>query len=456
MSWVWASICHGLDILKHHAIWDIRDGNSAHAFTDNWIINPSYPRCVNYPNPNYKVSDFIIAETKSWNVPLVQDFFTNDNSQKICSMRVPLSGSDCLVCPYNKNGVLTVKSIYKLLASELPHNSIPIPDFYMYRALWRSPLLPRTHLFLWKCVENILPTGNMLVRYNNQHDDRCKMCNLGVSESPEHMLLHCSFAKDVWQHIPVVNSLVLQDSGTQISIKDWVTKWLISSHLQDHLVRTMNTAWCIWKARCSKVFEDKTSNPRMVARTAMSIAAETVNTLTTVPPCTILRNAAVVEPNDLILHPNCITIFCDGSFDKDTNKAGIGIVAMHSTDGFRGCKLISWRCISPEETECYALLEDAHWIRDQGFQNICLVSDAKNVMAYLNNYRDQISWSSCSVLDDCLFLLQDTQIICFKYVKRNLNILADIAARHSRVDNVSGEWHENNCPHFLQNVVNSI
>ncbi|XP_026430517.1 uncharacterized protein LOC113327553 [Papaver somniferum] len=350
-----------------------------------------------------------------------------------------------------------VKSVYKLLALELPHNSVQNPDIDTYKALWKSSLLPRTQLFLWKCIERILPTGSKLARYSNTHNDRCSLCNLNASETPEHMLLHCSYAKNVWSHIPVASQFVSQDFDTNISVKDWITKWLSSSQLQPHSDVVLTTSWSIWKDRCAKVFENASLNPMATAKTAIKIASETVGLLVSSSmPNTVNSDAPDNDSNFLqnTLH-NSIVIFCDASYDKDTNKSGIGIVAFNSTGTFKGCKLVSRYAASPEGAESAALLEAAKWIREKNFDVVYLVSDAKTVMAYLNNCRGQTSWSSCGFLEDCLFLLKDVNIIQFKHIKRDRNRAADTAAKYSRVGNVTREWDDLNCPFFLQNYVNS-
>ncbi|XP_026378107.1 uncharacterized protein LOC113272497 [Papaver somniferum] len=414
------------------------------------------PLCVSQPNPNYKVSTFIMHDTGAWNVPLVQAFFTRENCLKICSMKIPISGNDTLVWTYNKSGILSVKSVYKLLANEIPHNSNNNPDIEVHKSLWKSPLLPRTQLFVWKCVENILPTGSKLVRYNNNHDDRCKVCNSDVFETPEHMILHCSFARDVWSHIPSISNLILQDLNSSISLKEWVTKWLTTRQLQTHLVTVLNTAWCIWKDRCSKVFENKTPNPQFTARTSLRLSEEISSNIVTTP---ITNSVTSVQDNNASLlqqiSQDSLILFRDASFDKDTNKSGIGIVAMNAVGEFKDCKLISRSTTSPEDAESGALLEAAKWIREKNLQNVYLISDAKNIVAYLNHNRGQTSLTSCSILDDCLFLLKDHHLVKFLHVKRAINSAADAAAKHSRVSNISGEWDGNNCPYFLQNIVNS-
>ncbi|XP_026459082.1 uncharacterized protein LOC113359706 [Papaver somniferum] len=271
-------------------------------------------------------------------------------------MRIPVSGCDTLIWPFNKNGILTVKSVYKLLANELPHNFTPNPDLELHKTLWKTPLLPKTQLFLWKCVENILPTGSKLSSYSSNHDNRCKSCNSGVNDTPKHMILHCNFARNVWSNLPAVSHVIAQDLDSDISIKDWISKWLSTKNLLDKSIIVFTAAWCIWKDRCSKVFDNKPLNPQLTANTALSLADETVSSLVNdviSNPQTVVVN----EDNFLNTMPeNNLLVFCDASFDKDTNNSGVGIVAMNHAGSFKGCKLVDGAASSPEGAESLAIL----------------------------------------------------------------------------------------------------
>ncbi|XP_026436140.1 uncharacterized protein LOC113334002 [Papaver somniferum] len=423
-------------------------------FSDKWIQNPSQPLCVSYSNPNHKVAEFINHESKTWKTELIESFFTSENSLKICSMRIPISGSDTLIWPYNRNDILTVKSVYKLLANELSHNSSPNPDFDTHKALWKSQILPRTQLFIWKCFEKILPTGNKLARFNHNHDDRCKSCNSSASETIEHMMLHYFFAKNVWSNIPAVSHSVLQDSDSNNSIKNWISKWLVTKTLQDKSITFLTKAWCIWKDMCSKVFDNKHLNPQITARNALRIVGETISALTPVPVPNITNMATVNDSSFLnSISQNCLLIYCDASFDHNSNDSGVGMVAINSSGEFKGCKLVSGRSTCSEGAESVAILEAASWIKKNNFKNFYIISDAKNIMAYLNNSKGQTSWTSCSVLDDCLFILKDSLPLGFIHLRRDLNSLADIATKHSRIMKISGEWDANNYPYFLPQAV---
>lgn len=96
-SWIWTSICAGIDILKKHSMWEVKNGLNIHAFRDNWINDMVVPMCSNQHNLVYMVSDLIDTSTRTWNRDLVEAFFTTDNCNKILNTRIPISGYDRLV-----------------------------------------------------------------------------------------------------------------------------------------------------------------------------------------------------------------------------------------------------------------------------------------------------------------------------------------------------------------------
>lgn len=52
-TWVWKSICYGLDFIDQHYFGEVRNGLDMLAFRDNWFPNPVEPLYVCAPNPNF-------------------------------------------------------------------------------------------------------------------------------------------------------------------------------------------------------------------------------------------------------------------------------------------------------------------------------------------------------------------------------------------------------------------
>lgn len=202
VSWVWRSISRGIEVIRKNSKWKVRNGENIYAFTDNWIPSFCEPKCISNPNLNFLVSAFIDEDTKSWKPDLVNAYFTQQNARNIIGTRIPLSGNDMLVWPHTKNGMFSVKSAYKIISGQhdFLHNSQN--SNHVYKSLWNLPILPKVQNFDCKCHENIFPAKSVLHRYSYGHDSSCNMCNSGIIESPEHIILQCEFSKSVWSLTP--------------------------------------------------------------------------------------------------------------------------------------------------------------------------------------------------------------------------------------------------------------
>ncbi|XP_026410797.1 uncharacterized protein LOC113306023 [Papaver somniferum] len=290
-SWLWKGIDVGLDIIRKNSIWKVKNGYSIHAFTDNWISDASSPLFHCYPNPNMPVSDFIDPHTRTWNIDLINSFFTLDNAQKIANIRIPLTGDDGLVCLYTKNGEFSVKTCYKALSGEINYLQNPHPSQPTYKALRSFPTLPKIHLFLWKCIKNVLPTGVRLSQYRNQ-------------------------------------------DLTETSIRTWFDEWLKISHGIAIKQSIFVTAWCIWRDRCFKTFQNQTLTPLSTANHALKLLADIDACM---PEPIVPLDISIVpiqSPDNSGLPEHCRILYCDASYDSDTNEAGSDLVLTDLTGSF--------------------------------------------------------------------------------------------------------------------------
>ena len=65
------------------------------------------------------------------------------------------------------------------------------------KKIWKLNVPPKVRTFLWQACSNILPTRGNLHRRKLQVEPRCEFC-CQSTESIEHVLWECSFARNVW------------------------------------------------------------------------------------------------------------------------------------------------------------------------------------------------------------------------------------------------------------------
>lgn len=90
-SYAWRSILHGRELLKQGLVTAVGDGMSSNVWSTNWIVDP-LPRPLHYHLTNHinlalKVGDLFIEGTSSWNIPLVNITFAQEDVPKVLAIR---------------------------------------------------------------------------------------------------------------------------------------------------------------------------------------------------------------------------------------------------------------------------------------------------------------------------------------------------------------------------------
>jgi hypothetical protein len=80
----------GVDLLKEGIIWRIGNGESVNIWTDPWIPHGNTRRPTTYRGPTMltRVADLMDPGSGSWDETLVQDTFSEFDSEAILKLRV--------------------------------------------------------------------------------------------------------------------------------------------------------------------------------------------------------------------------------------------------------------------------------------------------------------------------------------------------------------------------------
>ena len=161
-------------------------------------------------------------------------------------------------------GEFTVKSAYYIALSlveteECGECSSGDQRTPLWRKIWHLKIPEKIRIFAWRACMNGLPPRLNLCRRGVNIDPVCPMCEQ-EPESISHSLLHCNFAKQVWdkwEGCPINMKVRLGD------FTDCALQMLKSRASQD-LEILLVTSWSIWYNRNQKVFEDGSLSPDQV------------------------------------------------------------------------------------------------------------------------------------------------------------------------------------------------
>ncbi|XP_026458886.1 uncharacterized protein LOC113359477 [Papaver somniferum] len=123
---IWKSISKGIGWIKKYHTWLIGDGKSVYAFRDNWINGYNAQQIQENLSQNedipyhMKVVEFIDLNTRKWNISLLQEFFTQDQVEKILNIIPFTQHEEKMTWSLTTNGMFSVNSTYKAI---LCHNN---------------------------------------------------------------------------------------------------------------------------------------------------------------------------------------------------------------------------------------------------------------------------------------------------------------------------------------------
>ena len=128
-------------------------------------------------------------------------------------------------------------------------------------------------MFAWKCLKVIVPVGERLLARHINVDPKCKRC--GSSESINHLLFRCPFAREVWKLSPLDESFEV--SGLIDLRADWSNIHGQKSLPPTGLIKTPLVPWImwsLWKGRNKLAFENYVGTPAETLSQAIIAAKE--------------------------------------------------------------------------------------------------------------------------------------------------------------------------------------
>jgi hypothetical protein len=204
-SYVWRSVWNAKSLLREGLMWRVGDGSSIKIWKDRWVPVPS-TYSIQSPtkilSQDATVSQFIDADLKWWNFPLIKEVLTEEEAAVVCSIPIcPGRQQDKKVWISTRNGLFSVNSAYHLAIDIVEAKRGSCSDSTLQTKQWKDiwkikgPMVVKT--FLWKAYNEILPTRVNLHKRGIVYDPLCPVCRV-EDETVGHILWRCSAAVGVW------------------------------------------------------------------------------------------------------------------------------------------------------------------------------------------------------------------------------------------------------------------
>ncbi|CAN1274310.1 Putative ribonuclease H protein At1g65750 [Linum perenne] len=428
-SYVWQSIRRSQSVVHRGSRWRLGDGSKVSVWGDQWLrddANLSIETEKDDELNGLKVCDLLIPGLFEWDQELLEGLFEPREVQAIIDIPLGVGGTtDKRIWHYDKKGIYSVKSAYRVLTSYINLR----PDLTVDGAwpqVWNLTAPPRIKTFLWRLARSVIPTRAVLRQRHIAVPASCGVC-AGDPEYYNHLFFDCSFAEDCWE---------------SASLSNWVNQIKLNAHsFDDRLVaflrhpsedcraKAATVLWGIWKERNRRVW----TNEACTARTATKLALDDIaNWKAAQTPAPILNQQP--RPACEKWHaPPSGSMKCnsDVGFLASENKMGMGIVLRDSEGRVHGYK--QWHGIgqwTPREGEAAALLTAMRWVTEEGHNDVIFESDADVIRHALADTSEDLSEFGC-LIAQCRDILRSFPHFRVQVVRRNRNQVAHLLARQS-------------------------
>ncbi|KAF7844578.1 ribonuclease H [Senna tora] len=263
-SWRWKSIMNSKDIIMNNLEWQIGSGSDVNTNHHAW-----WPMLRDH-NLFPKVMDLIQHNSLMWNTVTLNRVYDTHNARCIASIHISVTNvRDKLLWKGSNDGEYSVRQGYKMVlrnsssqVSNAVSVQVPNPSHRnnIWRLIWRLKLPYRIVMFMWRVLNNNLPTFSVLNRHHMPLQNICNACNQD-DESLIHVFLQCNFASAVWfgTHLGFQSHNHLASS-----MMDWFHNCILSSHdriLDSHIAFICVVLHVIWRCRNLRVMEGKHTDP---------------------------------------------------------------------------------------------------------------------------------------------------------------------------------------------------
>jgi hypothetical protein len=174
---------------------------------------------------------------------LVQEVQLNDEQDSICWR-------------WTTDGVYTAKSAY---------NAQFLGSYRLFRGehIWQAEAEGKHKFFAWLLIQCKILTADKMIARHWPCNPICPLCNQ-EPETTAHLILHCTFARQVWDKMENWTQQLVQAPGQGLEVMNWWEKGLANLPKKKCRLKAalmIYCAWNIWKARNKRVFDNKILSP---------------------------------------------------------------------------------------------------------------------------------------------------------------------------------------------------
>ncbi|XP_019165702.1 PREDICTED: uncharacterized protein LOC109161665 [Ipomoea nil] len=444
-SFCWRSIMAAQELIRGGVRRRIGDGKTTLVWDHPWLQDETNAKVMTEKPPylaQATVMGLIDQETTTWDHDILTDIFDPEDVARILKIPVAPDYEDMWYWYGDITGEYSVKSGYRQIVGNYVQTT---GMFDKWPKLWKLKVPPRWKAFLWRALNDILPTTRNLIIKRVEISPTCAMCGV-MHEDVMHSLVRCDYTRSIWaqSHLPIPSTI------TDI-FHVWFNE-ILNILDDDGTIFAVGLLYYIWRARNGAVWDACLPRPRKIiaaviaATWAWQVAhpdrirpQPTPHGPATVTPIQRQgperQSAAVTAAAHMATFPRIThgTIrnkcFFDAAYFHTTNKAVVGAILLDEHGSYISAfqaPLID--CLSPLMAETIACKEVLSWLWDRGERSVGILTDCLTLQQYLTLAKESPRSYLGYAIDTCRNRMVSFDYVSVSFVPRSDNYLAHVLA----------------------------
>lgn len=201
-SFIWRSLLWGRNLLCAGLHWQVGTGDKIEVYDDNWIPRDGSLAIQSVPTlPRNSFVCDLCTPSGVWDVEKVRAHFVDEEATAILSIPIGVSPVDKLIWDYEKRGIFSVTSGYRVLQQALisqgPSSSSLDSVLQWSKGFWKIQLPSKIKIFGWRLCLDSLPMGENLQARGLNVLSICRFCGC-TGEGAMHVFWACTKIRRVW------------------------------------------------------------------------------------------------------------------------------------------------------------------------------------------------------------------------------------------------------------------
>ena len=195
---IWTACKKGGPVYVKGLKWAVGNGEKVRVWNDFWLPMCSLRTLIEGPltcDEDLITLNHCFDQNHEWQAQSLSFDLPEHilNAIKATPLSCRYETEDSLQWEFSKNGFFSLKSAYLLAKGLNPSNL----DNVSVDWVWKVESYPKIQFFLWLCLHNSVPTGQVLGSRGLRLDTTCKLCHQNM-ETVDHLLRGCGFARGYW------------------------------------------------------------------------------------------------------------------------------------------------------------------------------------------------------------------------------------------------------------------